>query len=170
MASRLSTVGNRWQCRLVAKATTKIHLQQQNATCIFTSLDAVLTSLHAHSPPQNPCKPCRWTNNPGQACLPMSQPVRCDCSGGAAPVSSAPAVGSELVSEYGSDEEVGQASVQGSAATAAEARDSGAQSANGLPSNFFEVGLFVTQEELPCCITSLIISCFCPILSLQLQP
>lgn len=73
--------------------------------------------------------------------LPMSQPVRCDCSGGAAPASSAPAVGSELASEYGSDDEVGQGSIQASAATAAEARDSGSQNANGLPSNFFEVCL-----------------------------
>ena len=67
--------------------------------------------------------------------------MRYDCSGGAAPARSAPAIGSELEAEYGSDEEVGQASIQGSAATAAEARDSGSQSANGLPSNFFEVCL-----------------------------
>lgn len=67
--------------------------------------------------------------------------MRYDCSGGAAPASSAPAVGSELAAEYNSDEEIGQASIQGSAATAADARDSGSHSANGLPSNFFEVSL-----------------------------
>ena len=38
--------------------------------------------------------------------------MRYDCSGGAAPASSAPAVGSELAAEHNSDEEVGQASIQ----------------------------------------------------------
>lgn len=73
--------------------------------------------------------------------------MRYDCSG-AVPASSAPAVGSELAAEYMSDEEAGQASIQGSAATAAEARDSGSQSANGLPSNFFEVCLSVDMSPL----------------------
>ncbi len=41
-----------------------------------------------------------------------------------------------LAANYNSDEE---ASIQGSAATAAEARDTGSQSADGLPSRFFEV-------------------------------
>lgn len=69
-----------------------------------------------------------------------------DCSGGGAPASSAPAVGSELATGHGSnEEEVGPASIQGSAATAAEARDSGSQSVNGLPTNFFEVCLVVKQ-------------------------
>lgn len=64
-------------------------------------------------------------------------------AGRAAPAEFTPAVGSVLAAGYGSDEEeVGPASIQGSAATAAEQRDSGSQSANGLPSNFFEVCLF----------------------------
>lgn len=63
--------------------------------------------------------------------------------GRAAPAGSPPAAGSVLAAGYGSDEEeVGPASIQGSAATAAEQRDSGSQSANGLPSGFFEVCFF----------------------------
>ncbi len=46
-----------------------------------------------------------------------------------------------LAADYGSDGE--EASIQGSAATAAEARD-GSQSANGLPQGFFEVATIIS--------------------------
>ncbi|KAL3139388.1 hypothetical protein ABBQ38_003722 [Trebouxia sp. C0009 RCD-2024] len=66
----------------------------------------------------------------------------------AAPAGSPPAAGSVLAAGYGSDEEeVGPASIQGSAATAAEQRDSGSQSANGLPSGFFEAAASTAGES-----------------------
>ena len=49
-----------------------------------------------------------------------------------------------LAADYGSDGE--EASIQGSAATAAEARD-GSQSANGLPQGFFEVTMITSGER-----------------------
>ncbi len=49
-----------------------------------------------------------------------------------------------LAADYGSDGE--EASIQGSAATAAEARD-GSQSANGLPQGFFEVTTITPGER-----------------------
>ncbi len=52
-----------------------------------------------------------------------------------------------LAADYGSDGE--EASIQGSAATAAEARD-GSQSANGLPQGFFEVTTITPGRK--CCV------------------
>jgi len=49
-----------------------------------------------------------------------------------------------LAADYGSDGE--EASIQGSAATAAEARD-GSQSANGLPQGFFEVMMIISGKR-----------------------
>jgi type II secretory pathway component PulL len=49
-----------------------------------------------------------------------------------------------LAADYGSDGE--EASIQGSAATAAEARD-GSQSANGLPQGFFQVTTITPGER-----------------------
>lgn len=47
-----------------------------------------------------------------------------------------PDAGSALIGDYSSNDED---SIQGSAATAAEAREAGSQSASGLPQDFFEV-------------------------------
>lgn len=52
-----------------------------------------------------------------------------------------------LAAYYGSDGE--EASIQGSAATAAEARD-GSQSANGLPQGLFEVTTITPGRK--CCV------------------
>ena len=92
-----------------------------------------LKALHSHLHRQGP-----WFNSSQLRHYRLSGATA--TAGGAVPAGPTPAAGSMLAADYGSDEEeAGPASIQGSAATAAEQRDSGSQSAGGLPSNFFEV-------------------------------